>query len=242
MKKAMAAIALTCLLTLAILFPGCTQAGSALNGSGKIIDHDVDIADFDSLQIQGEFSLEIVQSKSFQVTLSTDDNLISRVLFSLDDETLKIKIEAPATFFPTSLKIKIAMPTISNLNLSDGARAMISGFQALPRFNLVLVGASSLSGNLEADATNFYLSGGSQVSLQGQAKVLELDSAGASKLNMGDFVLGSANVKLRDASTGVLNVNGELDIVLTGASKIYYLGNPLIRNTSITGDSSMIHQ
>ncbi len=242
MKELLIAITFTLLLMTAILFPGCTQAGSALNGSGKIIDHAVDIADFDSLRVQGAFNLEIAQAASFKVTLSTDDNLISRILFSREDKTLKMKIEAPATFFPTSLKIKIAMPQIHNLNLSGGAKATISGFQSTPNFNLVSVGASSLNGNLEADATNFYLSGGSQVSLQGKAKTLDLDADGASKINLGDFVLTNADVKLGGASSAIVNVSGELDVVLKDAAKIYYSGNPLIRNTSITGDSSMIHQ
>lgn len=241
MKKALYAITLIILLTLAIYIPGCTQAGSALNGSGKIIDQDVNIADFDSLEVQGPFDLEIVHSATYLVSLSTDDNLISRVLFSRDDKTLKINIEAPATFFPTSLKIKIGMPEILGLNLSAGAKATISGFQSISTFNLVLARSSSLSGNLEADSTNFYLSGGSQVNLRGKADMLELDATGASKLDLSKFILSGANVKLREASTASLNVNGELNVVLKEASKIYYTGNALIRNTSITGDSSMIH-
>jgi hypothetical protein len=242
MTKIWLSITSTLLLMTAFLFPGCTQAGSALNGSGKIIDHDIDIADFDSLQIQGLFNLEISQAASFKVTLSTDDNLISRIQFSRNDKTLKTKIEAPATFFPTSLKLKVAMPNILNLNITGGTKATISGFQSLPNFNLVSVGASSLNGKLEADSTNFYLSGGSQVSLQGQAKTLDIDADGASKISLGDFVTSSADVKLGGASSAIVNVSGELDVILKDASKIYYFGNPLIRNTSITGDSSMIHQ
>lgn len=242
MRKAFSKIILVSLVTLALLFPGCTRAGSALNGSGKIIDQDAKVADFDSLNVQGAFNLEITQAESFKVTIITDENLVSRILISRTDKTLKIKIEAPATFFPTSLKLKIAMPQILELNLSGGAKASLAGFKSTSNFNLVLKDASFLSGNLEAGATNFYLSDASQVILQGKATTLELESAGAGKLDLGDFVLTSANVRLREASIAVLNVNGEFDVVLKDASKIYYLGNPLISNTSITGDSTMIHQ
>ncbi len=242
MKKVICAITLFTLLTLTVLLPGCMQTGSALNGSGKIKDQDIELDDFDSIQVQGPFNLEIIQSASFKITLSTDDNLISRVQFSHSDKTLKVKIEAPATFFPTSLKISIAMPRIHSVNLSDGAKATIPEFNSVPNFNLVLTGGSSLNGNVEAEAANFYLSGGSQIILQGNAKKLVLDSAGASRLNLGDFILVDADVKLREASAAILNINGELNVVLKDASKIYYLGNPLITNTSITGDSSMIGQ
>jgi hypothetical protein len=235
-------IILISLVMFVLLAPACSQAPSALNGSGKIIEQDVKLTDFDSLEVQGAFNLEITQADSFKVTLITDGNLVSRILFSQSGKTLKISIEAPASFFPTSLKLRIAMPKIVGLNLSKAAKASLDGFKSTSNFNLVLKNASFLSGNLEANVTNFFLADASQVILQGKATSLELDSAGASKLDLGEFVLATADVELREASIAVLNVNGEFDVVLKDASRIYYLGNPLIRNTSITGDSSMIHK
>lgn len=200
------------------------------------------MAGFDSVEAQGKLNLAISESDSFQITISTDDNLINRVLFTREDNILKIQIEAPAAFFPTSLKIKIGMPQIKNLNLANEASATIAVNKSVSSFNLVLTGSSIVDGYLEAESTNFYVSGNSQVNLKGKSKMLELDVAGASKLNLSNFLLSGANVKLREASIAVLNVNGDLNIVLKEASKIYYLGNPLIKNTSITGDSSMIRQ
>ena len=235
-------IALAALLMLAVLLPGCASAASAINGSGKIIDREIDIADFDSIQAGGDINLEIVTSNSSRVTISTDANLINRVLFTRKDKTLIIKIEAPASFFPTSLKIVIAAPQIISLDLSDGAKASIRINKAVPGFNLVLAKASFVDGYLETDSSNFYLSGGSRMNLQGKSGILELDAAGGSALDLSNFLISDANIKLREASTAALNVTGDLNIVLTDASKVYYLGNPLIQNTSITGDSSMIHQ
>jgi hypothetical protein len=234
-KKVLGTAILLSLLTLAVLPVGCTPVGSALNGSGKIIDRSIDIGDFDSVEARGVLDLEIVGSASFQVTLSTDENLINRVLFSLEGKILKINIEAPATFLPT------AMPELKNLNLNDEARATISILKTVSSLNLVLAGGSSLNGTLTADSTNFFLSGQSQVSLRGKSNMLELDVAGGSQLDLGNFLLSGANVKLREASTAVLNVEGDLNIVLKDASRVIYFGNPLIKNTSITGDSSMTH-
>jgi hypothetical protein len=242
LKKWFAPLSLLLLLILAIVLPGCAQVGSAINGSGKIIDRNIDMAGFDSVEAQGKLNLAISESDSFQITISTDDNLINRVLFTREDNILKIQIEAPAAFFPTSLKIKIGMPQIKNLNLANEASATIAVNKSVSSFNLVLTGSSIVDGYLEAESTNFYVSGNSQVNLKGKSKMLELDVAGASKLNLSNFLLSGANVKLREASIAVLNVNGDLNIVLKEASKIYYLGNPLIKNTSITGDSSMIRQ
>src|SRR5271157_2741668 len=109
MKKLIIILVFIVTLTVAASFPGCARVGSSMNGSGKIIDQDLKLTDFDTINVHGPFELEIVQDIAFKATLSTDENLISRVRGSLDRKTLMLSVEAPATFFPTSLKVKIVM-------------------------------------------------------------------------------------------------------------------------------------
>jgi hypothetical protein len=212
-----------------------------MNGSGNIIDQNLKVIDFNSINVLGPFTMEISRADSYQVTLSTDDNLINRLQISLERRTLKVRIEAPATFFPTSLKIRITMPDITSLNLSEGAKASFTGFKAVSDFTLFLSDDSVVIGDLDAIITRFHLSKSSQVSLTGSAMRMELECAG-SKLDLEKFSLITAQVKLEEASEAVLDVAGRFDVVLNGASKIYYLGNPLFSNTSISGGSSMIHK
>jgi hypothetical protein len=230
------------LLMLPILFPGCIRVGSSMNGSGDIIDQDMKVTDFNSVNVQGPFSLEINQAEFFKVTLSTDKNLINRIHVSLERKILKVRIEAPATFFPTSLKINIAMPEISSLSLSLGGKATISGFFTKSEFTLFLTEASTLNGNLLAGTANFNLSKASKVSLAGEALQFNLECSGGSKVDLGDFMSVSADANLKEASEATLNVRKTFKVVLSEASKIYYVGNPLISDSSITGGSSMIQQ
>jgi len=242
MRKVCFTAALIILLMTAIVLPGCSRAGSAMNGSGKTIDQNIDIADFNSLNVKGEFELEISQAQYFTVTLITDENLINRVLISLERKTLKLGIEAPASFFPTKLKVIINMPAILGLNLSGGARAYVSGFKSASDFSLFLAEGSSVSGTLEANTAKLNLSDASQADLHGTAAKLELECKGGSKLDLENFVLTNARVNLTEASEATLNVNGRFDVILNDTSKIYYLGNPVISNTSISGGSTMIHK
>jgi eukaryotic-like serine/threonine-protein kinase len=228
-------------LTLAVLVPGCSRAGSSINGSGTIIDQNLKVKDFNSINIQGPFSLEIVRSDAYQVTLSTDNNLMSRLQISLERRTLKVRIEAPAAFFPTSLKIRIAMPDITSLNLSGRVKAVLTGFKSISDFTLFLSDDCIVTGDLEAIIARFHLSKSCQVGLTGSSMRLELECSG-SKLDLENFFLITAQVKLEEGSEAVLNVAGRFDVVLNGASKIFYLGNPLISNTSISGGSSMEHK
>lgn len=215
-----------------------------MNGSGNIIDQDIKVSGFNSINIRGPFALEITPSDTYKVTLSIDDNLINRIQISTERKILTVRIEAPATFFPTSLKLKIALPAISSLNLAEGVKAAIADFPNTADLTLFLSAGSSLTGSLDAAIARLNLSDASQVTLQGKLTRLELDSSGASKMDMGEIILVNARVNLKESSEATINVdiNGKCDVVLASASKLFYLGNPLFSNTSITGGSTMVHK
>jgi hypothetical protein len=242
MKHKLFKIFLAALIIFSILIPGCSRAGSALNGSGTIVVQDLKAADFNSINVKGVFEVEISQSESYKMTLSTDSNLLSRIQVSLEHKILKLSIEAPATFFPTSLKVKIAMPELIALNLSDGAKAVITSFHLKDQFSLFLSGDSILNGAMEADQIVLNLSDASSVNLIGAATSLELDCKGISKVDLGNLSLTTAQINLREASEATLNVTGRFDATLNDASKVYYLGNPLFTDISVSGGSTMIHK
>jgi hypothetical protein len=239
MKKIFVSVILIITISTLFLLPGCSRVGSAMNGSGKIIDKGINISDFTDVNISGPFTVEIYQSNNYNVILSTDDNLFSRVIVSLEDKTLKLSIQAPSSFFPTILNMKIGMPVIKSTILNNEAKASLSGFARVAGFHLILKQASSINGYLEAENIDFNLSGGSQAVLKGLADRLQLECSGESTLDLTDLYLSSANVRVIDASTAILNVDGRFDVVLDGASKILYLGNPVFSNTSISGGSTM---
>ncbi len=134
------------------------------------------------------------------------------------------------------------MPRISGLSLSDDAKANMSGFSSLNDFNLYLNKGSILNGAIEADDVTINLSGTSQAALAGKSNTLDLQCSAKSKLDMGSFAVTRAQVKLKESSEATLNVTGELDVIMSEASKIYYLGSPVISDTSISGGSTMIRK
>ncbi len=239
MRSAIFKILLATFLILAAVLTGCSNAPSSLNGSGNIIDQDIKIADFNSVNVNGAFILDIKQSSGYKVTLSTDDNLLTRFKIVLDRKTLKVSIEAPASFFPTSLKLAIEMPQIVGLNLSGGAAAVVSGFKSAGNFSMFLAEKSKVEGSLTAGDAVFQLTGSSVSALSGLATHMDLVSTGESKIDLSNFPLISAQVKLQEKSQATINVSGRFDVELHDESKVFFLGNPIFSNTSISGGSTM---
>jgi len=100
-------------------------------------------------------------------------------------------------------------------------------------------GATRVSGDLKAHDTEFEVSEATNVELVGSADKMILRASGASKLRLADFPLEQANVILSGASEATIRVSGRLDVVLSGASKLYYRGDPMIGDI-IVSDTSTI--
>ena len=73
------------------------------------------------------------------------------------------------------------------------------------------------------------LSGASSVDLTGSSVSLSLKASGASKAKMENFAIDDAEVHLSGASSATLNVKDNIGpAVLSGASKLIYLGDPTL--------------
>ncbi|HSW59064.1 MAG TPA: DUF2807 domain-containing protein, partial [Dehalococcoidales bacterium] len=173
--------AITCLailaLLVAVLLPGCKRVSSSLNGSGLIVDQDVEIKEFTSINARGLYNLVIQPGEKHKVTISLDDNLFNRIQINLERKTLKLGLVAPATFFPTTFRVTITMPNLAGLNLSGGAKAFLKGFNAPDEFTLFVSDKGLVEGSLVADNLICVLSGGSKVILAGSGQRLELTSS-----------------------------------------------------------------
>lgn len=237
MKKIASLLAI--ILVVALTLPGCTRVGSSMNGSGKIMDTILELEDFSSLNIKGPFKVEVIQGPAYKATLSVDDNLVNRVKVSLERSTLNLSIAGPATFFPTSLKLKVEMPELVSLTLGDAASAMVNGFKDTENLTVFLSGNSILKCAAQVETLELNLSGAAEASFKGEARQTNIDARGASKIDLLEFVSSNVQIKLNEASEAALNVIGPVDVSLENASKFYYTGTPIFGDTTISGGSIM---
>ena len=66
-----------------------------ITGSGHIITEEKDFSGFTAVDLENIFKAEIVQSDSFSITITGDDNILDRVKVSKDEktQTLKMRLE-----------------------------------------------------------------------------------------------------------------------------------------------------
>jgi len=256
MKKVIMVASVVVLLTLGLL-AGCV--GGVVKGSGNLDTQEFNFSDFARVEVGYAFEVEVVQSASYSVSITADDNLFDYILVSKQGTTLKIRLEPALHYVFTTLQAKITMPQLDGLALSGATRGTVSGFSSTDNIDIEVSGASSLNlvemsagdiefdisgasrvtGDITAGDADFDVSGASTVQLEGSANDIVVDASGASHVKLAAFPVSNADVTLSGASSGTVNLDGRLDADLSGASKLSYIGEPTMGTINTSGDSTV---
>lgn len=103
-------------------------------------------------------------------------------------------------------------------------------------------GASRVNGGIKADGdVKMDVSGSSIITLYGSTNDLDTSISGGSEVDLLNFTVHNANINLSGASNSRIRLDGILNVDLSGASELYYIGEPTLNNIEIS-DSSTINK
>jgi len=210
-----------------------------LVGSGNLETEEYAFIDFTEVEISSAFEFEIQQSSSYSINITADDNIMEYVQVSQDGQTLKIGLRRVIWLGPVTLRASVTMPELSNLDVSGASRGTISDFSSTEDLDIMVSGASRVTGDITAGDVEFDISGASTIQLEGSANDIDADVSGASSLNLDDFTVNNADVDFSGASSGTINLNGRLDADLSGASRLWYIGEPTMGTIDTSGASTI---
>jgi hypothetical protein len=234
------------LLACILLWAPLTGCEGILTGSGTVETKQYEFSDFTRVDISNAFEFEIVQSSSYSVNITADNNLFKDIQVSKEGETLKVGLSKVSLRWPLTLKVAITMPQLRNLDISGAAQGTLNNFSSTRKLGIEVSGASSLelfeisasdvifevsgaskaNGDMKADNADFDISGASLIQLEGSAKEITVDASGASHVKLAGFTVDNADITLSGASNATINLEGKLDADLSGASKLEYIGKP----------------
>ena len=255
MKKAIIIIAIVAAVAIIsnVLFWGGWPRG--LVGSGNLETEEYAFTNFTEVEIGSAFEFEIKQSKSYSIHVTVDDNVLDYVRVSQNGQTLKISLERGLRIgsvtlriglgiFPSlesvTLRASVTMPQLCGLTASGASRGTVSGFSSTEDLDITVSGGSGVTGDITAGNVEFGISGASTIQLEGSANDIDANVSGGSHLNLDAFTVNNADVNFSGASSGTVNLNGKLDANLSGASTLWYIGEPMSTDINTSGASTVI--
>ncbi|UCC16368.1 MAG: DUF2807 domain-containing protein [Dehalococcoidales bacterium] len=263
MKKGLIPVILILTLVAVPMLPGCS--GSI--GTGEVITEKKDFSNFTSLDISSAFEVDITQSSTYSVVISADESLFDYIEVTQTGSQLKIYLSPRHIFTDFTLgkrvlKAEISMASLHELNISGASKGTVTGFRSASPLKLIVSGAttlelsnigagdtdcevsgaSKLTGNLTIGNVDFIVSGASSMEVSGVANDMEIEISGASRVDLEQFHVGNVDVILSGASEATVYVNEVLNLEVSGASRLYFAGNPQLGKTNVSGASTIKHK
>ena len=100
---------------LAVLAAGCA--------TGK----QVPLTDFDKVEIQDGFHVDIIVGEEYSVTLMVDDDVLEKVEAVKQGDTLMFRVKPSQGIIPGSLVAEVTMPALTALSLGSGTHVNVKG-------------------------------------------------------------------------------------------------------------------
>jgi hypothetical protein len=224
---------------------------------------DENFSDFTIVEIGSAFEAEIMQDNAYSIKITADETIMEHIQVNQTGETLTIAIKPDILIQAETLKAEITMPLIQEIWFSGATHGIATGFSSTHNLTLILSGASSLDSDISAEFVEInlegasrlqgeitasedailFIGGASTVELTGGAKnLLVEEGAGASNLDLSNFPVNNANVNLSGGSSATIKLDGRLDADVSGASHLYYIGEPTMGNIVTSGGSTVSKQ
>jgi len=201
-----------------VVVVGCHLPG--VRGNGQIKTEERQVGSFANLDVGGAFEIEW-ESGSPALRITIDENLLPYIENNVSDDTLRLHTREHV--WPThGIKVVISSPTRTGGRTRGAVKLTVKQLSG-PTFALESKGASEISLDGKVDRLLVDMTGASQLAADGlQTKTAEISTTGA----------GDAEVAVTDT----------LKVVITGAGKVTYSGNPPTINKQITGAGSIRHR
>lgn len=254
-KYLSACLILVILLPALILFSGC----DVVTGSGETSTFEMAYTDFTRLEIGTGFDVEITRADTYFVEITVDKSLYEYLSISPRGDTLRVSLKDKFIYTAAVRKAVIQLPDLRRLELSGGSKAVVTGFNVdhvldfelsgasklilnplvAGDASLVLSGGSTATGYLEVARLNVNLSGGSTSEFTGNATQLKVEVSGGSTLTLEELPVPTADIELSGASHAIISVSDLMDLKLSGASRLDYIGSPKFGRMDMSGGSTL---
>jgi len=232
---------------------------TGVTGSGKPEAKEMDLSDFDHVELANAIQAEITRSDKFSVKVTVDDNLFHYVDISKSGNTLRVRMRPRISFWHVTALVTITMPDLRGLKVTGASRASVSGFNSSNPLDMHASGASKIAlqnvkagetriqadgasrvtGSLDMADGRMEASGASTIQLEGHGGSIRVEANGASSARLGDFSATDADIRLSGASNAIVNLKGKLDADISGVSHLTYGGEVSLGKLQVTGASSL---
>jgi len=217
--------------------------------------------EFERIEINGDFEVQIDTGQVSSASVETDENLIDLIVTHVSGNKLIIETRDGVCIRPTHpVEITVSTRTLREITLNGSGLAYCYGLNT-ENLSLNLSGSGHIEcDNVETTVANLELEGSGLINcnLITENLATQIEGSGEIKLhgeciNADHKIIGSGNIKAGEVSAEVCviyisgsgtvdaHVNDALDVTIIGSGTVYYTGTPTIESY-ISGSGEIIER
>jgi len=230
-----------------VFFAGsCAVNGNGIQTkTGKTETRAFDVKDFTKVHLDGGITARIVQSDTYNVSVTTDSGLFDYFEVAAKGDALVIRARPGFGVSITyDCAATIAMPKISELDIAGGSAKVSLGSFQQPDADLDIraTGVSSITADVIAKNLYTDTSSHSSIDLKGSVENFRCSASGLSEIRA--YKCKCANVDATVDTHAALYVYAEksLNAHVSGMSSLYYRGNPEKVHKTVHGHGGIYKQ
>lgn len=212
---------------------------AAVAGSGRLTSRTLDLSGVTSVVVGANFVVNLRTGGPAQAVVRMDDNLADRVDATVTGDQVRLGIKPGMSVRNATLSAELTVGQLTRLATGGAGRVILTSTVAAPALQLVVSGASSVTGPIEIGQLQATLSGANTLALSGQVQDFRLTAAGSCRLPLRDLTVRHLDATLSGASQAVVTVSDTLAVQATGASVLRYRGSPRVIRSQTSGASSV---
>ncbi len=195
--------------------------GETLRGSGVAASQMREVGEFRSVSLTSSADVRVTVGPARSVRVTTDDNLIDKVVTRVEDGRLEIGHERGNYRHKVKLVVDITTPQLVGVSIAGSGDARAEG--------------------LDTDAFKASISGSGSIRAVGRCDQLDATISGSGDLRLEDLVARSVKVRIAGSGDARVHAHDKLDVSISGSGDVRYRGQPVVTK-SVAGSGSVKHE
>lgn len=202
-----------------------------------------DVRDFDEVAMRVAGKVLITQGNKNEVILEGDADLLEEIETEVRGGRLNIKNKRERWWSNNNrrsrLTVYITVKKLRGAYVSGSGDIISQNTLKTDDFTASIAGSGDIEIDVEAEYVESKISGSGNVELQGKSDRAKLSISGSGKYLAEKLIVGDYQISMSGSGRGSINVEGDLDVRISGSGKIYYMGRPTSVNSSVSGSGSV---
>jgi hypothetical protein len=207
-------------------------------GSGNISEEYRQVADFNTIILEGTGDVYVMNSDKETVKVETDDNLQQLVISEISDK--KLYVGSRKTICPNKLNIYITIKDIKGVLVRGAGDIKIKGPFETNELKLKIEGSGSIYiKDMIAKLLKSAILGSGDIKISGRVDDAMIDITGSGNIDFLNLEALSTMIEISGSGDAKVNVKEKLMIKVDGSGDVMYIGEPPLIRTKINGSGDV---